>query len=189
VDPLGRVPPRTSIDRPRMPQFLSDPTQKRSNKDCGEKFLSLPGAGCRESAMRNLLSVIAFCAFLGACSSAEKYAANQSATERWLGGKQGSADVRVSGTWEEVQSGWGGPATFVQHGSRISGVLGRYSAKGVLNGSTVYLALESSGWTYYTAVLKKHGDRLGGFYSSSVPFSSSNQGDLNLRRIPGPSGN
>jgi hypothetical protein len=133
--------------------------------------------------MRKLLSVLALCAFLGACSSAEKYAANQSATQAWLGAKQGSAGVRVGGTWEAVESGWGGPATFAQSGSRISGVLGRYTAKGVLDGSTVYLALESGGWTYYTAVLKKHGDTLGGFYSTSVPFSRNSQWALNLRRI------
>ncbi len=132
--------------------------------------------------MKKLLPALAVCALLGACSTAEKYAANQSATESWLTSKKGSSETRISGAWESLDSGWG-TGRFAQSGGKITGALGNYTVKGVLNGSTAYLAFESGGWTYYTAMLKKRGDTLGGFYSSSVPFSSSDQSALTLRRI------
>lgn len=132
--------------------------------------------------MKKLLSAVAVCALLGACSTAEKYAANQSATESWLSAKKGSTETRVDGAWDAIDSGWG-TGRFAQSGNKITGALGNYTVKGVLNGSSVYLAFESGGWTYYTAALKKRGDTLGGFYSSSVPFSSSDQSALTLRRV------
>lgn len=132
--------------------------------------------------MKTLLSALAICALLGACSTAEKYAANQSATESWLGSKKGSPTTRIDGAWESLDSGWGS-GRFVQSGNKITGALGDYTVQGVLSGSTAYLAFVSEGWTYYTASLKKRGDTLGGFYSSSVPFSSSDQSALTLRRI------
>lgn len=132
--------------------------------------------------MKMILPVLAVCVLLGACSTAEKYAANQAATESWLGSKKGSTETRIDGAWDAIDSGWG-TGRFAQSGNKITGALGNYTAKGVLNGSTVYLAFESGGWTYYTATLKKRGDTLGGFYSSSVPFSSSDQSALTLRRV------
>lgn len=132
--------------------------------------------------MKKLLSLLAVCVLLGSCSTAEKYAANQAATESWLSSKKGSSTIRIDGAWEALDSGWG-TGRFAQSGGKISGALGNYTVRGVLNGSTVYLAFDSEGWTYYTAALKKRGDTLGGFYSSSVPFSGSDQGALTLRRI------
>lgn len=129
------------------------------------------------------LALTAIFTLLPACSTAEKYAANQAATKNWLDSKAGSAGVRVGGLWETVEYGWGGPGRFEQRGNRITGALGNYTVNGVINGSTVYLAFVSSGWTYYTGVLKMRDGMLGGYYSSSIPFSPADQGSLNLRRI------
>lgn len=118
-----------------------------------------------------------------ACTTTEKYAANQAATDSWLAQSQGAAGIDVGGLWEPVEFGWGGSGRFEQRGNKISGALGNYTVRGVVNGNRVYLAFISNGWTHYTGVLKKRGSMLGGFYSSSVPFSSADQGSLNLRRI------
>jgi hypothetical protein len=120
---------------------------------------------------------------LAGCNTAEKYAANQAATDAWLSSKAGRASVNISGAWEALEWGWGGAGRFTQSGNKISGALGNYTVRGVVNGSTVYLAFVSGGWTYYTAVLTKRGSMLGGFYSSSIPFSPTDQGSLNLKRL------
>jgi hypothetical protein len=49
--------------------------------------------------------------------------------------------------------------------------MGGYSARGVVRGPQLFLALSSGGYVYYTAVLTKRDELLSGFYSSSVPFS------------------
>jgi hypothetical protein len=137
--------------------------------------------------MRNtlLLVIVLLPAFLSltGCSTKEKYAANQAATKSWLDSKAGSPGIRVNGLWEAFEYGWGGPGRFEQQGNRITGALGNYTVQGVVQGSTVYLAFISGGWTYYTGVLKMRDGLLSGFYSSSVPFSSEDQGSLTLRRI------
>lgn len=136
---------------------------------------------CRMKTLSPLILLVVF--LLAGCNTAEKYAANQASTDAWLSSKAGKAAIRVDGVWEALEFGWGGSGRFTQSGNRISGALGNYNVRGVVNGSTVYLAFVSGGWTYYTGVLKKRGSMLGGFYSSSIPFSSEDQGSLNLRRI------
>lgn len=131
----------------------------------------------------SLSASLLLAAALAGCNTAEKYAANQAATDAWLQSKAGRAGVRVSGLWEPMETGWGGAGRIVQKGNTLSGALGEYTLRGVVSGSDVYLAFIYNGWTYYTASLKLRGNILGGFYSSSVPFSSRNQGSLNLRRI------
>jgi hypothetical protein len=137
--------------------------------------------------MKNPLLLVAvllpFLLGLSGCSTKEKYAANQAATKSWLDAKAGTPGIRLNGMWVAFEDGWGGPGRFEQQGNRIIGALGNYTVQGVVNGSTVYLAFISDGWTYYTGVLKMRDGILGGFYSSSVPFSSEDQGSLNLRRL------
>lgn len=140
--------------------------------------------GLNSAPMKTYLPLFVICIFaLSGCNTAERYAANQASTDAWLSSKAGKASVRVDGVWEALEYGWGGAGRFTQSGNKISGSLGNYTVRGVVNGSTVYLAFVSGGWTYYTAVLKKRGSMLGGFYSSSIPFSSEDQGSLNLRRL------
>jgi len=130
------------------------------------------------------LSVLALVLLVtSGCSTAEKYAANQAAALSWLDSKAGKPSIRVDGAWEALEYGWGGAGRFVQSGNEISGALGSYTVRGVVNGSDVYLVFDSGGWSYYSAVLKRRGDTLGGFYSSSTPFSAADQGSLTLRRI------
>ena len=61
--------------------------------------------------------------------------------------------------------------------------MGNYSARGFVQGSRVFLALSSGGFVSYTVILKKSGDMLSGFYSSSVPFDPADQAAVTLRRI------
>lgn len=133
--------------------------------------------------MRNIVLAVSVMLLFGACSTSEKYAHNQAATEAWLQANAGRPSIRVDGAWEAMEFGWGGTGRFVQSGNAITGALGNYTARGVVKGTTVYLALNSSGWTYYTAILTLRGGVLGGFYSPSIPFSPEDQGSLNLRRI------
>ncbi len=133
--------------------------------------------------IRLFFPLLALTFLLTGCNTAEKYAANQAATDAWLSSKAGRAGMNVEGAWEALEYGWGGPGRFVQQGNQVTGALGNYTVRGVVNGNTLYLAFISSGWTYYTGVVQKRGALLGGFYSSSVPFSAQDQGSLNLRRI------
>jgi hypothetical protein len=119
---------------------------------------------------------------LAGCNLKEKYARNNLAADQWPQANIGSSGINVAGAWEAEESGWGA-IRFEQIGSRVSGAMGNYSARGVVRGSRVFLALSSGGYVYYTAVLAKSGDTLSGFYSSSVPFSAADQAVVTLRRI------
>jgi hypothetical protein len=119
---------------------------------------------------------------LAGCNLKEKYARNNAAADQWLQANIGAASVSVDGAWEAWESGWG-EIRFQQAGSSVTGAMGSYSARGVVRGSRVFLALSSGGYVYYTVVLKKSGDMLSGFYSSSVLFSPADQAAVTLRRI------
>lgn len=114
------------------------------------------------------------------CNEA-KYAKNQASKDAWLSSVAGRTNVDVSGVWEAVDQGWGS-GRLIQSGNRITGSIGSYSIEGRVAGRSVFLAFNSNGWTYYTARLRKEGAMLTGFYSSSVPFSSSEQWALTLKR-------
>jgi hypothetical protein len=51
-----------------------------------------------------------------------------------------------------------------------------------VKGPDVYLVMSEGGWAYYSAVLKKKGDILSGFYSAHVPFSTKDQETFVLSR-------
>jgi hypothetical protein len=61
--------------------------------------------------------------------------------------------------------------------------MGGYSARGVVRGPQLFLALSSGGYVYYTAVLTKRDELLSEFYSSSVPFSPADQAVVTPRRV------
>jgi hypothetical protein len=76
-----------------------------------------------------------------------------------------------------------GDIRFQQVGPTVNGAMGNYSARGVMRGSQVCLALSSGGYVYYTVTLRASGDTLSGFYSSSVTFNSADQAPVTLRRL------
>ncbi|HEY5741278.1 MAG TPA: hypothetical protein VIS99_01950 [Terrimicrobiaceae bacterium] len=129
-----------------------------------------------------ILSAIVAASFLAGCNLKEKYARNNFAADQWLQASIGRASVNVTGAWEAEESGWG-DIRFEQIGSSVNGAMGNYSVRGVIRGSQVFLALRSGGYVYYTAVLKKNGEMLSGFYSSSVPFRHGDEAAVTLRRI------
>ena len=88
----------------------------------------------------------------------------------------------MTGAWEAEESGWGA-IRFEQSGSRVNGAMGSYSARGVVRGPQLFLALSSGGYVYYTAVLTKRDELLSGFYSSSVTSSPADQAVVTLRRV------
>lgn len=119
---------------------------------------------------------------LAGCNLKEKYARNNLAADQWLQANVGSVGVNIGGAWEAWESGWG-DVRFEQVGSSVNGAMGNYSARGVVRGSRVFLALSSGGYVYYTVILTKSGDQLSGFYSGSVPFNPGDQAAVTLRRI------
>jgi len=116
------------------------------------------------------------------CSTTERYANNNRAGEAWLAQNAGRAQVTAAGSYSSQEWG-GGEIRFDQKGNAVSGVMGDYSVRGVLNGSRLYVLLHTGGWNYYTAVLRKTGSSFVGFYSPSVPFTSADQSPVTLRRI------
>ena len=119
---------------------------------------------------------------LAGCNLKEKYARNNLAADQWLQANRGPANVKIDGAWHADEAG-GGDIRFRQVGSTLDGAMGNYSARGVIRGSQVLLALSSGGYVYYTVVLRASGDTLSGFYSSSVPFHSADQASVTLRRL------
>lgn len=77
--------------------------------------------------------------------------------------------------------GWGNVA-LNQQGSLVSGTIGLYTVEGHVSGDNLYIVMSEGGWAYYSAVLKKKGDMLTGFYSASVPFSTKDQDNFVLTR-------
>lgn len=82
---------------------------------------------------------------LAGCNLKEKYARNNLAADQWLQANVGSAGVNVGGAWEAWESGRG-DVRFEQIGSSVNGAMGNYSARGVVRGSRVFLALSSGGY-------------------------------------------
>jgi hypothetical protein len=115
------------------------------------------------------------------CNTKERYARNNAAARAWLAANPASGHTRVAGDWKPDDEGWG-EARFEQTGSRITGTIGLYTVEGHVKGPDVYLVMSEGGWAYYSAVLKKKGDILSGFYSAHVPFSTKDQETFVLSR-------
>jgi hypothetical protein len=117
---------------------------------------------------------------LPACNTAEKYAANNAAAKNWLDANAGKSYINVSGRWHAES--WGG-ALLTQTGNKITGTIGEYTANGVVKGSTVYIALSSDGWVYYTVMAKPAPTgALEGFYCGDVPFSPTDEKTFTMVR-------
>ena len=76
-------------------------------------------------------------------------------------------EIDITGKWHDAEGssfrGWG-EGYLRQEQSKISGVIGGYSVKGVVSGKIVYLAFLSHGTVYYTARLELAQDLLVGNY-------------------------
>jgi hypothetical protein len=128
-----------------------------------------------------LLPVLALSLLLGACNSAERYKKNQGATDEGLAQFTLPARVNIAGTW--TSNDWGA-AMFSQSGRVVSGQLGGYEVRGVVSGSTAYLAVMEAGWTYYTVKLTQPSSgKLTGTYSTSIPYSERNSRVILLQRF------
>ena len=132
--------------------------------------------------LAGILSLALIGVALAGCNRRRRYARNNLAADQWLQANSGPSGLNVAGAWEAEESGWGA-VRFEQSGSRVSGAMGNYSARGVVRGPRLFLALNSGGYVYYTAVLPKRGETFNGFYSSSVPFSPADQAVVTMRRI------
>jgi hypothetical protein len=131
--------------------------------------------------LAGILSLVLTGAVLAGCNLKEKYARNNLAADQWLQANISSSGLNVTGAWGRgirVRA-----IRFEQSGSRVNGAMGNYSARGVVRGPRLFLALSSDGYVYYIAVLTKQGETLSGFYSSSVPFSLADQAVVKLRCI------
>ena len=127
------------------------------------------------------VTLLALTVCLTGCNTKERYARNNEAARTWLAANPASGHMRVAGEWKPDDEGWG-EARFEQTGSRVTGTIGLYTVEGHVKGADVYLVMSENGWAYYSAVLKKKGDILSGFYSAHVPFSTKDQETFVLSR-------
>lgn len=100
--------------------------------------------------MKKFLLVIAVFSLLLSCKTMSPIK-----TDTWLDGKQGAAaEFNMTGKWDAgpyMEGGWG-EGIITQNGNRISGTLGPYNVDGVVEGKTVYMAIQG-GTKLYTAKL------------------------------------
>ena len=115
------------------------------------------------------------------CNNKERWAKNNAAAQAWLAANSPSGHMSVAGNWTPDDEGWG-EAKFQQSGRRITGTIGLYTVEGHVKGEDVYLVISENSWAYYSAVLKKKGNALVGFYSDAVPFSTKDQEKFELTR-------
>jgi hypothetical protein len=127
------------------------------------------------------ISLLTLSLCLTGCNMKERYSRNNAAARAWLAANPASGHTRVAGNWRPDEEGWG-DALLQQSGARITGTIGLYSIEGHVKGEDVYLVMSDDGWAYYSAVLKKKGDALSGFYSAHVPFNTRDQETLVLTR-------
>lgn len=128
--------------------------------------------------------LVSFCLAFTGCTAKEKHARNTAAAKSWLAVNDGAGGARVSGAWKPSDEGWGA-AILEQKGSRITGAIGDYAVEGHVKERDVYLVLWQGGSAHYSAVLRKNGPNLSGFYSESVPFDTRYQHKFALRRVAG----
>lgn len=100
--------------------------------------------------MKKLLLLIFVGALLLSCKTMSPIK-----TDTWLDGKQGAvADFNMTGKWDAgpyMEGGWG-EGILTQSGNRVSGTLGPYNVDGVVDGKTVFMAIQG-GIKLYTAKL------------------------------------
>jgi hypothetical protein len=107
-----------------------------------------------------------------------------SKTKDWLAAKAipGAAEINIAGYWTNTD--WG-DGYFQQDGCRVSGSLGGYQVRGVVNQNVVYLAIDSRGYPAFTAMLwLEEADLLGGNWVRGRIVRGRGDGELLvLRRL------
>ncbi len=88
-------------------------------------------------------------------------------TDVWLDGKRDAVPgINIAGKWDcgpYMEGGWG-EGIFTQVANRVSGTLGPYNVTGIVDGKTVFMAIQG-GTKVYTAKLSLQPDgRLKGSY-------------------------
>ncbi len=121
-------------------------------------------------------------ALLSGCALKEKYAANNSAADRWLAGAgQSPAQVNFEGVYYSPD--WG-MAVLNQKNGEIAGTLSYFTLKGVVRGRVASLVLVDDSWVEHTMVLKRRDNEvLEGSVSPSIPYSSSDSKKVIFERI------
>jgi hypothetical protein len=128
------------------------------------------------------IALLMFSLGLTACNTKERYARNNAAARSWLAANPASGHMRVAGSWQPDDEGWG-TAKLEQAGSRVTGSIGLYTVEGHVSGEDLYLVMSEGGWAYKTHLLKKKGETLKGFYSAYVPFRTTDQENFVLSRL------
>jgi hypothetical protein len=84
----------------------------------------------------------------------------------------------VTGAWEAEESGWGA-IRFEQSGSRVNGAMGSYSARGVVRGPQLFLALSSGGYCLLHRRFDEEGRAIKRVLFFLGPFQSGRSGGRN----------
>ena len=131
-----------------------------------------------------VLGVVVLGLSLSSCKFLEeKYSLNEKAAATYLAEKKtGPAKTNVEGVWFSPE--WG-TAVLNQENGRLTGAIqDTYIVDGVVSGRKAYLTLIDEECHAYTVELTAKGrEKLVGYYSSSVPFSESDQREIVLTRI------
>lgn len=131
-----------------------------------------------------VLGVVVLGLSLSSCKMLEeKYASNQKAAVAYLAdNKTAPAKVNVEGVW--YAPGWGA-VVLNQEGSKLTGAFqDYYTVNGVVSGRKAFIVLVDDDWREYTIQLtSKSREKLVGYYSAHIPFSESDQQEIELIRI------
>lgn len=136
---------------------------------------------------RLLLVLVVLTALVGCQAIDEvtlkRYPRNRQSAHAWLSDQVLPAEINVNGSWKS--SDWGKAFLGQSADGKINGYLGSYIVEGVVSGRKAYLLARDGDWYYYSIILEMPApELLLGYYSKSVPYKSSNRGDIRLDRQP-----
>lgn len=135
--------------------------------------------------LATFLGAVVLAFSLNACGMLQaKYDANGKATAAYLQDKNTAAPrTNLEGLWYSPQ--WGMVVFNQTPKGELTGIFqDAYRVEGRVVGKSAYIALIDDDWTEYTVELQRlSGEKLTGFYSPSVPFSSKDKTPLELFRI------
>lgn len=113
----------------------------------------------------------------------KRYPRNRQYAHAWLSDQVLPAEINVSGNWRSPD--WGRTFLSQSGDGKVNGYLGEYIVEGVVSGRKAYLLARDGEWYYYSIILERPApELLLGYYSKSVPYKSSNRGDIRLDRQP-----
>ena len=134
---------------------------------------------------RLLFAVLAVVAVCSGCQTLDnytlkRYPRNHESARSWLSDQVMPAQINVSGHWNSPS--WG-KVFLAQNDRAVNGYIGDYNVEGVVSGNKAYLLARDGDWYYYSIILEMPAESLLiGYYSKSIPYKSSNSGDLRFTR-------